>query len=291
MGKKVLLLLTSAVLFAGCSLPSFLRTKYAALQITTRPDAEVYLDGEAMGTTPFKSKQIKVKDHTLRLVPKEAGLNTWETVVSLQPNITTVINYEFAKVSEQASGEVISLEQLADNQAVEIAVISVPDSASLNLDGQPKGLTPVQLKDLQEGDHILILSSPGYKDRRVDINTVKGHKLTLDVVLARETALMPTDVAADEVTTPQPTLTPSPTGKPASQTVERKLPYVEILETPTGWLRVRSAPSTAADNEVAKANTGETFPYVETNETGWHKITLPDGSEGWISGTYAKVYI
>jgi len=60
------------------------------------------------------------------------------------------------------------------------------------------------------------------------------------------------------------------------------------LSTPTGFLRVRSEPSTAGE-EVAQVDPGDRFPYLETDEdTGWFKIEYEDGEEGWVSNQYAK---
>ena len=68
---------------------------------------------------------------------------------------------------------------------------------------------------------------------------------------------------------------------------EPEKPYVEIKETPTGWLRVRSAPSTNA-TESGQVKPGETYSYLEEEENGWYKIEF-EGKPGWISGTYADL--
>jgi hypothetical protein len=61
---------------------------------------------------------------------------------------------------------------------------------------------------------------------------------------------------------------------------------VEILDTPTGFLRVRATPSTGA-SEITQVDPGEKFPLLE-ERAGWYKIKLTDGKEGWVSGQYAK---
>ena len=69
---------------------------------------------------------------------------------------------------------------------------------------------------------------------------------------------------------------------------EPKQEEVEILSTPTGFLRVRSEPSTAGE-EVAQVEPGDRFPYLDKDEdTGWFKIEYEDGEEGWVSNQYAK---
>lgn len=63
---------------------------------------------------------------------------------------------------------------------------------------------------------------------------------------------------------------------------------VEIIETGTGWLRVRSAPSGGADNEIARATVGERYFQLDNSGNGWIKIRLKDGREGWVAVQYTR---
>ena len=60
---------------------------------------------------------------------------------------------------------------------------------------------------------------------------------------------------------------------------------VVILDTPTGWLRVRNTPDGA---EVSKVNVGETLELLGV-ESGWYRIKLADDSSGWISKEYSEI--
>jgi hypothetical protein len=60
---------------------------------------------------------------------------------------------------------------------------------------------------------------------------------------------------------------------------------VVILDTPTGWLRVRKTPEGA---EISKAKVGETFELLGV-EAGWYQIILTDDSTGWISKEYSEI--
>jgi uncharacterized protein YgiM (DUF1202 family) len=62
-------------------------------------------------------------------------------------------------------------------------------------------------------------------------------------------------------------------------------PKVIILSTPTGFLRVRQD-SSITSTEISQINPGETYSLLE-EKTGWYKIKLTDGKEGWISSQYA----
>lgn len=294
MARNIAFFILISLILAGCTIP-FIGKKYAALQVSSSPKADVYLDDEKVGETPFTSEKLLAKEYTVRLDPLEEGLPDWETKVTLYPTLTTAINYEFAPDKQASSGEVLALEALADSEAVEIAVVSTPDNASINLNDQPKGFTPLPIKSVAEGDHTLTVSAPGYKQRRIKIKAVKGYRLTVDVQLAKEPLLAEEATPSaqpieEEGSKPTPTPTVSSASKPASPSAEIERPYVEIKDTPTGWLRVRSAPTTTEDNEIAKVNPRETYPYLGSNDTGWYQIRLPDGVEGWISGRYANLY-
>jgi len=63
---------------------------------------------------------------------------------------------------------------------------------------------------------------------------------------------------------------------------------VRILPTGVGWLRVRAEPSLSA-TEITKVNVGEKFEALE-EKTGWVKIKLPDGKEGWVSADYVEKF-
>lgn len=68
--------------------------------------------------------------------------------------------------------------------------------------------------------------------------------------------------------------------------IKKETVVVVILDTPTGWLRVRSGPGTTFV-EVAKVNPGEKYEFLEES-SGWYKIQFKGGKEGWVVGTYVK---
>lgn len=62
-------------------------------------------------------------------------------------------------------------------------------------------------------------------------------------------------------------------------------PQVEILSTPTGFLRVRSGPGVSY-SQIGLAYPGDKYNYLG-EQNGWFKISF-NGQEGWVSGDYAK---
>lgn len=60
-----------------------------------------------------------------------------------------------------------------------------------------------------------------------------------------------------------------------------------VKPTPTGYLNVRSQPSSGA-KVVAQVHPNEVYTYTDT-KSGWYKITLKDGTSGWVSGQYVTL--
>jgi hypothetical protein len=58
---------------------------------------------------------------------------------------------------------------------------------------------------------------------------------------------------------------------------------IQINDTELGYLRVRSEASTAA-TEVGRASSGERFILEEDAGNGLYKITLANGTTGWVAG-------
>jgi|GEM_PF-2244379 len=61
--------------------------------------------------------------------------------------------------------------------------------------------------------------------------------------------------------------------------------YIEITETPTGWLNVRSGPGTNFER-FSRVDVGESFELLEEGDN-WYKIKLDEETEGWVYAEYA----
>ena len=303
---KLGLILFTATLLSGCSLlPG---RKKSALSVETTPKATVFLDGEHLGQTPYYNEKLKKGEYVLKIVPESTGqaLNPWEGRVNLSPGILTVVKRELGLTSDSSSGAILSFEPLADKNAVSISVVTTPDGAVVNLDGEPKGFAPLSIDNISEGDHVLVISSTGYQEKSIKAKTVKGNKLIASIQLARDTSEVVEDAAAEgegtesEATpsaspksSPKATPKSSPKASPKADADAEELarPYVEINSPDIGWVNVRSEASTGGgdDTIVTKVDHEEKFPLVNT-DSGWYQIEYADGKNGWISGKYAEKY-
>ena len=266
-----------------------------ALQISSTPRANVFLDGTQVGVTQFFDDKITAGEHTVKLVPESTGesLASWEGKVNLLPGVLTFINRNFAASESESSGEIMTLEKAGRKDKSSLAVISMPDQAVVKLNGEPKGFTPLTLEDLAPGEYQITVSSPGYEEKTVTGRTIGGYKLIVNVKLAQQMEGIEEATSSSEAeTTPTPgaktTVTPTPKTTPKAEATPPAKPYIKVKETPTGFLRVRVEPSTAA-TEAAQIKPGEMYPYLDEEKSGWLKIEYEKGEEGWVSGVYVDL--
>lgn len=243
-----------------------------ALQVTSTPVAKVYLNGQLIGQTPLCKCELKemiaVGDYTLRLVPTEGNLEPFEQRITISPKILTVVDRSFGQQG-LSDGSIINLVSIDDKKDAQISVTSFPDTAQVYLDNNLQGETPVLLKNITESDHELKLARDGYKDKIVRIKTVLGYRLDALIFLGINPDIA--SAAATLISSPSATL---PVAK------------VIILQTPTGFLRVRDQASLNG-SEIAQVNPGESYQLLD-EQTGWYQIKLNNGKTGWISSQYAQ---
>ena len=266
---SIILIVAGLILGIAFFVIGSLKPKSAGIVIETTPAANVFIDGEQVGRTPYDGTR-KPGEITIKLIPEsfEAPLAPFETKVTLIAGIETVVKREFGESDEASSGEIISFEKVGGKEA-SLAVVSIPDAAQISIDGSIRGFAPYKTSSIVPGEHQVKVYAPGFSEKSFSIGTVEGYKLTVVVKLKPN---------GEEVLSDEDDKAPE----------EPKQEEVEILSTPTGFLRVRSEPSTAGE-EVAQVEPGDRFPYLDKDEnTGWFKIEYEDGEEGWVSNQYAK---
>lgn len=274
--KKIILYITpfivAIILFGLAVLFINQKTGKGALQVTASTDADVFLDGKPIGKTPLckceNKEMIKVGEYNLRLVPKDKNLFPYEEKININNSTLTVLDRIFG---EGESASVITLDPIKEKNTSEIMIITFPDKADVFLDNNPQGKSSTKIENVTESDHELRINKDGFIEKTLRIRTTKGFLLKAIIYLG---ASGEGESALPEIET---TVAPSP----AAIT-----PRVLILETPTGFLRVRSS-SSISTSETGRVIPGETFELLEEEEE-WFKIKLEDGTEGWISSQYAE---
>ncbi len=246
----------SPVALSGCSAIGF--NKPAALQITTKPEAAVFLDGKHIGKTPFFSDQLKSGEHSLKISVSEAN---YVDEINLTPGTLTVVNRELAPNFLAQAGETLSLKPGSKG----FFITSMPQEADVTIDGKLAGKAPVLVGDISEGDHKVLATLDGYLSREFAIKTTSKYQLSAQVTLASQEAK---NIAEGNTPSPQP------------QTAK-----VEITDTPQGFLRVRQDASIDSA-EIGRVKTGDRLEVVQETPD-WIQVKF-QGKQGWVSAQYVK---
>jgi len=282
------------------------RSPSAGLKIETNPSAVAFVDGTEIGKTPLE-KSFPPKEVVVKLIPDSSGqpLSTYETKVRLaKGEFFTVIRRDFGPTDAESAGEIVTSQPQAESNPSLSVITSAPDSASVTVDGEPQGFTPLLMSSLTEGDHQITISAPGFTSRTITAQARPNYRLTLNVKLAASAStlaptptptpatisatLSPSPRPGTPTTSPRPTARLSPTLTPVP-TPNLPKPYVTILDTPVGFLRVRSGPGTGY-SEVGQVKPGESYSLQDSSPSGWYliEVELPATSSGWITSQYAR---
>jgi len=260
-------LVSAALFFVG-----YFKPKPGGILVSAQPVSDVFIDGKLVGKTPYEGT-FEPKIISIEIVP-EAGdksYTPYATSVALVPGVKTVVRREFGETEDTSSGDIVSFEKVGGREA-SLVVITNPDNSQVSIDVTPKGFSPYKSSALSVGEHQVTIKSPQFADRTLNVNLVAGYKLTIFAQLAKVLEEEKVEAATTEIKT-----------------------LVEILETPTGFLRVRSEPGSAG-REIHQVAPGEKYLFLEEDsQTGWYKIELeaptsglPDGRSGWVSNEYSR---
>jgi len=287
------LLLGISFFLTGCNFP-LAKKKKAALKIFSNPQATVFLNGNHMGQTPFSDETLKPGEYKVKLIPSSQNktLFNWQGIVRLNSGIMSIIKRDLAETEEQSSGYTLSLEPMTEKDKVKIVVISTPDSVVVNLDGEPKGFTPLVIDDVIVGDRLLTLSSNGFQEQKIQAKAIKGYKLIINAQLAKKSVAKNEKIEEKEASKSAELNEDLIKTEKASGSAKISKPYIKVKKTPTGWLNVRSEPSTAGKEETVliKIYPGEKKRFIEANKSGWYKIEYGKGKQGWISSRYVELF-
>ncbi len=294
MKRKAALLLIFLVIFlvigGVVKVLSTRAPKEGELRVDSSPTVSVFLDNKHMGRTPLREK-VASGEYTIRLVAESTTDNVapWQAKITVGPNLLTYVNAVLAESELASAVDVLWLEKSVAGKP-ELSVITNPDGASVILDDVTKGITPITVSDVTAGDHTLTVASPGFLTRTMKIKMTQGFKLiaSMKLALSATGTTQPESTSAGTTSAPENT-TPTPTvkaGTTPSSSVTPPKPYAVIKDTPTGFLRVRSEPSTSS-TESARVNPGDKY-HIYNEQTSWYQISYDGTNKGWISAQYAE---
>lgn len=286
MKKAFAILFLSIILAVGIFLTSqFVFSKsnnVGQLQITSQPEAKVYLDNQYIGTTPIcrcagshGGNVLAAGDYTISLQPMQNNASPFIENITITKGVLTVVDHTFGN-NGLASGSTLQLIPADTGNNSGIVVTSFPSGANVSLDNNLIGTTPVSYANPTESDHAITLSKNGYMDKTLHIRTPQGYILQAIVYLALN---VQTPQASPSGTTDEASVSASLSPSPV-------VAKVTILSTPTGYLNVRSLPSISSA-EIEQVKPGDSL-YLLNEQDGWYQVKLPDNKIGWVSNQYAQ---
>lgn len=225
----------------------------AGIKVDSNPSSQLSIDSKVVGQTPIQKEDLTPEEHLISL---KNGDSSWQSYVKLNSGTLTIINRDLSPTLASSSGEIISLMPGSG-----VTVTSNPSGSDLSIDSQIVGKTPISLP-LSPGEHQFTIAHPDFQSRSVRAVESPDYNLTLNVDLAIS------EVDLSNLSTP--------TISVSSQVV--------VKATPGGFLRVRDSASINGV-EIARVNPGDTLTLLQ-ELSGWDKIKLPDGREGYVSSQY-----
>jgi hypothetical protein len=281
MGEKVkIILITTLVFFISFAIFQIyspdkfiirLFKKTGTLRVEAQPKASVFLEGKLIGQTPLQTS-VSAGTYNLKLISQTESKKYLPYIdrIKISSNIMTFVNYEFAKSELSASGEKLTMEKTTSRKG-QLLVSTNPENLFVLFDGEERGLSPLLMDGINPGEHELTVSGEGMLTRSIKIEITQGYKLLAEFKMAVDPQYQ--KKKEEE--------------KKKTEEDKVKGQKLEIKNTETGWLRVRSQPDLNA-SESAKVNSLDKFTYYNEMD-GWYEIEYEKGKKGWVNGEYVTV--
>jgi hypothetical protein len=248
--------------------PAGLTGSKGTMAIESKPTgAQVKVDGEVKGVTPLN-------------VSLEAGAHVVEITAGGEPRVLPVTISAGATLAQYV--ELSSISALG-----RLSIQSTPAGASVLLDGQPRGVTPLELADVSAGDHELVLDFNGHRVRQ-----------TVSIAAGATTALaLPVD--APEMATAGMMAAPAtPAVVPTTGTVTVQVPFeMQVFEggrlIGTSGSRLTLQPGSHLLEIVSDTLAFSTEARVEV-VAGQHSrvpVALPKGTAHLNAAPWAEVWV
>lgn len=148
-----------------------LRPNFGTLTLTATDGCEIFVDGESKGFGSW----------TGNFYPG------FYNVECRKPNHKSTVETIEVKEGETASVALKAPQPITGTLDIE----SDPLQATVTIDGRERGKTPVEIKDLIIGSHVLEVSKKGYKSKRVTVDIKENEATEQSVTLEKEAVKKP----------------------------------------------------------------------------------------------------
>ena len=145
------------------SLSITLTPKFGSLTVTSEPSgAEVYLDGDYVGTTPLENYKLSTGEHEVKV--KKSGYATFTKTITIKP------------------GETTSMKATLPPLKATLKITSEPSGAKVYVNGTYKGVTPLTL-NLTPGTYTIKLSKEDHEDYTTTVTLSAEETKTISATL------------------------------------------------------------------------------------------------------------
>ena len=127
------------------------------------PEAEIFVDGERIGSVP-QEKEIQPGDHFV--VVTKPGYKKFEQKVRLEAGQTITVTAELEAVGA-------------------LRALSTPSGAEVLIDGEPVGVTPLNLEDVDVGAHVVTVRVLEHYDYEQQIQIEGGQRTIVSAKLEK----------------------------------------------------------------------------------------------------------
>ena len=128
--------------------------------------ARVYLDNAYKGQTPINLRDISVGRHSIKLLL--SGYQEWTREISVSRSQTARVSVDLTSQSDTGS----------------VSIESNPEGADIYLDDDYEGLTPLELRRIRTGRHMIRIMLPGYEEwtREISVSPSQTIRVSADLI-------------------------------------------------------------------------------------------------------------
>lgn len=140
---------------------------------STPSGASVNVDGWDKGTTPVTVSQVKAGSHTVTV--KLAGYTDYTKTIEVKSGYKTSVKVPLTQAGGSQTG------------SGTLTIRSTPSGATVYIDGDSKGTTPLHLQNVPAGSHKVLLTLQGYGDSSQTVEMTGGSDKDVSISLAKAT--------------------------------------------------------------------------------------------------------
>ncbi|MBI5787428.1 MAG: SUMF1/EgtB/PvdO family nonheme iron enzyme [Candidatus Schekmanbacteria bacterium] len=165
-----------------------LEAKYGSIDVNTRPGgADIYLDGKFVGRSPKRIEDILAVEHWLKL--NQTGYKLWEKNVNLHDTTHYAVDVDMEKLApldhKQEKGDCRTECHDVSQMGSKLRITSQPDGATVYLNGEGKGETPLTL-NVYPGTYKVHVRKSDYIPQEKEVVVEVKKEVVLNLVLSYE---------------------------------------------------------------------------------------------------------